>query len=160
YERLAEEILRRARHPDGSEPTSADLLEIISRMLHEDSSWSEMLRKLVEPPAAGTPSERRAIEEEFLEKPGMRERTQPENFREGNEAHRDAPTRDGESKEYELPSGGRMDRYDPLQHHIREIKPNSAPAILAGLIQLERYRRELERLTRIPHTIELTTYEP
>jgi Restriction endonuclease fold toxin 9 len=83
---------------------------------------------------------------------------EPSQLARGKEAHKAEPVRPGEKAEVPTGEGGRMDRYDPDKGHIREIKPNNERGVKAGQAQLERYKAQMERKTKKPHTTELTTY--
>ena len=53
-----------------------------------------------------------------------------------------------------------MDRYDPQNKHIREIKPDNPRQLKKGQAQVEEYRKQMEEATGEKHTTEVTPYDP
>jgi hypothetical protein len=87
-------------------------------------------------------------------------RPEPPALARGKRAHREEPLLPGEQREAATPSGKRMDRYNPEEAHIREIKPDNPRAVRQGAKQVEGYRQEMEAATGRPHTAEVSTYDP
>jgi len=53
-----------------------------------------------------------------------------------------------------------MDRYNPGERNIRELKPDNARGEKAGKKQLDKYKTEMDKTPGKPHTTELTKYPP
>jgi len=94
--------------------------------------------------------------------PAAGEKTgEPPQLTAGKDAHKNEEVRPGEKAEVPTPSKtGRMDRYNADKAHIREIKPDNARGEKSGRKQLRRYKAEMEKATKRPHTTELTKYPP
>ena len=65
----------------------------------------------------------------------------------------------GFHKEVRLPSGKKMDAYNPDTKHIIELKPNNPRAIRRGERQAAEYCRECEREMGSGHTWQVKTYD-
>ena len=64
----------------------------------------------------------------------------------GREAHQNYDPGPGYEKEVRLPSGERADAVNAAKGSVRELKPNNPRAIKRGQQQVERYRRQLQKL--------------
>ncbi len=77
----------------------------------------------------------------------------------GQAAHQNQQYPPGYQKEVELPSGKRMDAYNPDTKHIIELKPNNPDAIRKGKKQLEGYCAECNEVFGPGHTGTIQTYK-
>jgi hypothetical protein len=85
---------------------------------------------------------------------------EPTHLARGKRAHAAEPIHPGEIREARTPLGKRMDRYDPVKAHIREIKPDNPRAIRQGEKQVKGYQDEMEKVTGRLHTTEVSPYDP
>ncbi|TKB80275.1 MAG: hypothetical protein E8D42_02675 [Nitrospira sp.] len=76
----------------------------------------------------------------------------------GQAAHQNQQYPPGYKKEVELPSGKRMNAYNPDTKHIIELKPNNPDAIRKGQKQLEEYCAECDKVFGPGHTGTVQTY--
>jgi len=78
--------------------------------------------------------------------------------RRGKQAHKDWDPGEGYEKEVTLDNGKRADAVNWEKRHVKELKPDNPRAKREGERQVERYRRELERMTGEPWTGSVETY--
>ena len=78
----------------------------------------------------------------------------------GRRAHAEEPLPPGFERESRLPSGKRMDGYNPQTKEVIELKPNNPRAIRRGERQVDGYCRECDQTKGPGHTGRVQTYEP
>jgi len=79
--------------------------------------------------------------------------------RAGRQAHAERTYPEGFKKEVTLPSGKRMDAYNPQTKVIEELKPNNPRAIARGQKQVAGYCEECNRVHGPGHTGRVVTYD-
>lgn len=78
----------------------------------------------------------------------------------GQKAHKDYQPGNGFKKEVPLPSGRRMDGYNPATKTVKELKPNTPTGVKQGHKQLQQYCQECDQVHGVGHKGVLETYEP
>jgi RHS repeat-associated protein len=78
----------------------------------------------------------------------------------GRRAHAEEPLPPGFERESRLPSGKRMDGYNPTTKEVIEIKPDNARATRRGQKQVEGYCKECDQTQGPGHTGRVQTYDP
>jgi hypothetical protein len=78
----------------------------------------------------------------------------------GRRAHAEAVYDDGFQTEFRLPSGKRMDAYNPDTKEIVELKPANDRAIRRGQRQVQSYCDECDRVFGPGHRGRVETYDP
>ncbi|MCC6998800.1 MAG: hypothetical protein IT370_29580 [Deltaproteobacteria bacterium] len=80
--------------------------------------------------------------------------------REGTRRHTEKKYPRGFKKEVKLPSGKRMDAYNPTKKEVRELKPNNPRAIKRGEKQVQGYCEECDEEFGPGHSGRVVTYDP
>jgi hypothetical protein len=78
----------------------------------------------------------------------------------GRKAHAERTYPEGFDKEVRLPSGKRMDAYNPKTKEVRELKPNNERAVRRGERQVDAYCAECDEALGPGHTGTVETYNP